>query len=267
MAPSEGLFSIIQYVPDLDRQEGVNVGVVLFGLDSGRAIVAFAPAHDAIRRRFRGPALDDARLESAQRSLQRRLEAREYRNRAAIEDFIAREANHLVLLPPRSTLIDNPAVDVLSLRAALVDEPTTQAQATRGAMENEADAMLTPMFVGARVRWSHEVTVPVLEMKLRVNLSYRNGAMNYVKLQRFQEAPDSAMDAAQRLGVRGRLLHNHPLDLDGERVEQRLIVIAQCDDATRAPIRALLEDFNVEVVDGATPALEAFVARVRREAH
>jgi hypothetical protein len=132
MATAEAFFSLIQYVPDLDRAEGVNVGVVLLS-PSGRAHVQLAETNELVRRHFPGHVFDDARLTYAKSSLERRLVSRVFESRDELERFGAALGNNLVLLPPRSTLLGSIPEELDSLTRALVYEPAAAPGRRRGA--------------------------------------------------------------------------------------------------------------------------------------
>lgn len=121
MSHTEAWFSIIQYVPDLDRAEGVNVGVALFSLGARRVRVALSDSNHAVRMRFAGHVFDDDFLTYAKQSLKLRLERLTFPSLVAFQDVIDREANELVLSPPRATTCDSEYATLVALRRALVD--------------------------------------------------------------------------------------------------------------------------------------------------
>jgi hypothetical protein len=120
---SEAWFSVVQYVPDLDRGEGVNVGVALFCPDSGRVRVALSETNDAVRTRFAGHDFDDEGLSYAKQSLKRRLERATVVTLAAAQEVVDREANELVLSPLRATRCAEEEETLEGLRRALVEPP------------------------------------------------------------------------------------------------------------------------------------------------
>lgn len=121
MSHAEAWFSVIQYVPDLDRGEGVNVGVALFCPGDGRVRVALADSNHTVHARFPGRDLDDEFISYAKGSLKRRLERLSVTSLAAFREVIDREANELVLTAARSTRFESEQVTLTALRRALVD--------------------------------------------------------------------------------------------------------------------------------------------------
>lgn len=121
MSHAEAWFSIIQYVPDLDRGEGVNVGVALFCPDEGRVRVALADSNHTVRARFPGRDLDDEFITYAKHSLKLRLERLPVSSPAAFRELVDREANELVLTPARATRFESEQVTLTALRRAMVD--------------------------------------------------------------------------------------------------------------------------------------------------
>ncbi len=267
MSATEGFYSIIQYVPDLDRSEGVNVGVALLSPTTGRAHVRLAETNEMVRRRFPGYAFDDARLGYAKSSLKSRLESRTFETLKDFERFAAALGNNLTLLPLRSTLVRSVPEELDALMTALVHDARTTAQRERHEVEALREEYLTPLFAGAKVHWeTREVMIPVAQRPIKVLFAYRNGAMNYVKGLRFGDDLSSALENAQKVAAQGALLARFPIELDGERVQQRLIVLAHFGDLSmREKIDAVLRVFDVEME--VTDNIKAFAERVRRDAH
>lgn len=105
------------------------------------------------------------------------------------------------------------------------------------------------MFAGAKVhRETREVMIPVAQRPNRVLFAYRNGAMNYVKGLRIGDDLSSVLKNAQKVAAQEALLARFPIELDGESVQQRLIVLAHFGDVSmREKIDAVLREFDVEM--------------------
>jgi hypothetical protein len=62
--PAKGYYSILQYVPDLERVEGANIGVILFCPEKRFLEVKMAGGNDRVRSFFGSNNLDLARIDA-----------------------------------------------------------------------------------------------------------------------------------------------------------------------------------------------------------
>jgi len=118
----EGLYGAIQYCPDLDRAEGVNVGVYLVCITTGQSLLRMSDSGDRLhlQRRLGSKNIDEKRIELAKTAITNRFITSQIRSREDIEHFAAREANHLVVMPPRRIMITDVATDLDEIFNALV---------------------------------------------------------------------------------------------------------------------------------------------------
>jgi hypothetical protein len=118
-------YSILQYVPDLERAEGVNVGVVLICPEEGFLKAKTADDNDRVLRFFGQRAdLDLQRLATLKRAFKERIkiEAGKIKTLEDFEQFVATRANHLRLTAPRPIKISEAETELDSLFASLVEE-------------------------------------------------------------------------------------------------------------------------------------------------
>lgn len=267
MTTSESFFSLIQFFPDLDRSEGVNVGVLLYAPKSGRVYARFSTSNDLVRRRFPGRALDDARLNYAKVALRERLEAKPFETREDLEHFADSLGNNLAILPLRPTLVTSIQEELDELMQTLVHEPVTPSERQTAELEQIAKTYLTPVQLGAKVRWHvKDVTVPVIGRTIKVNFAYLNGSLNYVKTHAFTAEHDATMAKAGTSALNGMFLAKHPIELEGNEVKQHLIVLASFADLSMRPkVSEMFRECDVEMVEAKD--IEKFAERVRRDAH
>jgi hypothetical protein len=126
---SKGYYSILQYVPDVERAEGVNVGVVLI-----------CPARNFLKARttkdnnrvvhFFGTnaGFDGQRLTILKQALEERITA--IQTLEEFQRFVETRANHLRLIAPRPIKVTEPEAELDRLFAALVEEPQPAAIST-----------------------------------------------------------------------------------------------------------------------------------------
>jgi hypothetical protein len=116
-------YSILQYVPDPERAEGVNVGVVLICPEEGFLKAKTSADNDRVLRFFgERPDLDLGRLTALKQAFEERIEMEAGRIKTVedFEQFVVTRANHLRLTAPRPIKISEAELD--SLFASLVEE-------------------------------------------------------------------------------------------------------------------------------------------------
>jgi hypothetical protein len=126
-----GYYCIVQFTPDRRRAEGANIGVLLFSPEHHFLDVRLASSNRRIRRFFGTPrGFDEERVSAIRLSLKGRLqvEAEYIRSLEDLEHFVNTRANHLVLTPPRSVIITEPACDLARLFEELVSETTEEGE-------------------------------------------------------------------------------------------------------------------------------------------
>ncbi len=123
--PSKGYYSILQFVPDLERSEGANVGVILFCPEKHFLKVQTATGNDRVRRFF-GPEenidLDLDRLNALKAAFDERVavEALRVQTLEDFRQFIDSRANQMLLTAPRSIKVFDPQTELATLFEALV---------------------------------------------------------------------------------------------------------------------------------------------------
>ena len=208
----EGLYGAIQYCPDLDRAEGVNVGVYLVCITTGQSLLRMSDAGDRLhlQRRLGSKNIDEKRIELAKTAITNRFITSQIRSREDIEHFAAREANHLVVMPPRRIMITDVATDLDEIFNALVAEkhvkrppkPTTPRLATIFEPLRES----VPMWSDLKIK------VPVLNKKLSADYAYKNKLVNYIKAVGFSQNKEQALKTASNVGLQGLFLSKHQFE-------------------------------------------------------
>jgi hypothetical protein len=114
-----GLFSLIQYCPDLGRMECANVGIVLVTLPY-EVHVKMSPDNEVPKQR--GFIFDDDFLTSAKTAIRNRIshEAASWSDPKELEVFRRKEGNNLVLTVPKTVLFEDPEAELDKLYEELV---------------------------------------------------------------------------------------------------------------------------------------------------
>lgn len=241
----EGLYGAIQYCPDLDRAEGVNVGVYLVCVTTGQSLVRMSDSRDRLhlQRRLGSKRIDEKRIELAKTALTNRFVTSRIRSREDIEHFASREANNLIIMPPRRILITDIAKDIAELFDALVAEKQVKRIA------KPSTPRLASVFEPLRESvplWSNlKIRVPVLNKRLSADYAYKNNVVNYIKAVGFSQNKDQALKTASSVGLQGLFLSKHQF----ESVNQQLIVVARfAEPRAEEQVGEMMRDCNVRMI-------------------
>lgn len=233
MNATKGYFSLVQYCPDLARQEAANVGVVLFCPDLQFIRARTADTIGRIRRFFGQDVDGYHHLHGMMDALSHRLdiEQAEFKTLEDLQKFISTRANKIILTQPKPMLVTDPKADLQALFLELVAEPTkpltVQAQLP---LRQRLDAVLMDNDVRRFIQRKIEVQVSTLKETLRVPYAYQNGRFNLIRPVEFKHQNESSVKtAACKHAVEGLSLYRHR---DVKFGDLQLIVVG---DFTAAP--------------------------------
>jgi hypothetical protein len=251
--PTKGYYSLLQFVPDLERAESVNVGVVLFC--PARGFLQAKTTHDSkrLRRLFgRRAEVDSARLKAMKEGFVERV-ALESKRIATPEDFrlfVDTRANQLLLTPPRPVKVFAPERELQALYETLVATPESAAQRTPENVRRTLERAFAPEEVKRRMRFNITVEVPAFRQPITVPYGYRNGHFNLIQPALFEaKKADAIIKQACPYAVEGHSIGKQPLPELGE---TQLIVVGQFahpDPDIENDVRALLEQYNVRFLN------------------
>lgn len=264
MATTKGFYSIIQFVPDLDRAEGANVGIVLVVPELGYLEVSMAPDNEAPKQRFRVTDIDEVRLNVAKEGIRARIlrDGEAWKTPSDLIHFASCEGNHLTLLSPRTILTKDPAADLKRLFERLAH---TEPRHHRSLAKPTLDQLAYLKFSGAPLRENIEVKLPKFR-PLKFPFAYKNGALNLILPEAFPLKAADAEKKASELAVRGHILHKHRNEA-GE--EQKLVVVGAFYDSIPSEVKErigyIFQEHDSRLVPDSE--IEAFTEEVRRVAH
>ena len=120
----KGYYSILQYVPDPERAEAVNIGIVLFCRERNFLKAKTTKDHARVIRFFgESPGLDLQRLTIFKQAFEERIAAEGIQTLAAFQRFVDTRANQLRLIAPRPLKMAEPEEELAHLFALLVEVP------------------------------------------------------------------------------------------------------------------------------------------------
>lgn len=148
---TKGYYSILQYVPDPERAEGVNIGLILFCPEKGFLKIQTTASNDRVRKllgKQRASTANLSRLDAFKTAFAERvgLEAGRMQSREDFQAFVNTRANQLRLTDPRPVKVTDPEAELSKLFSLLVDDfgpvrmPTQRAKT---AIKRRFDQLLT----------------------------------------------------------------------------------------------------------------------------
>lgn len=240
----KGYFSLVQYAPDVARQEAVNVGVVLLCPDQSFIGVQMAPGNHRVRRFFGEEADHYSHLNAMKDSLAARIqiEGEQLRTLESFRTFVAARGNKIVLTDPKPMRVTDGPRDLCALYEELVLEPRKplSSQAAKPLRVRLDDALglnrLRPFL-------KHDVRVKVTALKREIEAPYgfKNGRFNLIQPITFtQKSADAVARAACVPAVEGHSLFKYP---DQELGELQLVIVAEFPNAKAEALPIVQEIF------------------------
>ncbi len=219
-----GYYSIIQYCPDLSRQEAVNVGVILFCPEMSFLGVKTSENVKRVRKVFGAVDGDAHQIRTAIAALEGRLNAEKDRitDAAALTAFGARQANSVQITAPRRVLVGEPKAEIRRLYERLVSphkpRPTTD---VKHVLETE---FATPTYQTI-IRRKVEIVLPEFHRSVTIPYGYQNGRFNLIQPAKFSgDSSTDILQTAGRFALEGELLFQTPNERLGK---VQLVVVGQ----------------------------------------
>lgn len=151
MTDQQGYYAIIQYRPDPDRLEGLNVGVVVTRPAKGETRVRLLEDLNVVLDRL-GDRRPHAALAPRLRRLGARLLALRDRSAEGLREFAAREPTTLTLLPVRAVVVGDLGQTADRLFDRLVQRPmvrqTYELDLTTSSVPRDEPNLIRPMVLG-----------------------------------------------------------------------------------------------------------------------
>lgn len=207
MEQHRSYYALVQYSPQPERMEFVNVGVVLFVADSGFIGVRFAEGVGRVERLFGKQS--KSYLDALKIGLEHRLHSQFARGMSAreLEDFSEKRANELRVSKPMPVSVDDPRRVLSELFEALVGEERPKPRELRIArrLRNAFEHAGVVHYLDARP----EVELPEYGVKVSVPFGYQNGCYNLVDAMRLPSNVQEGMREAGKRAMEGSLVWRH----------------------------------------------------------
>lgn len=251
MNATKGYFCLVQYSPDVARQEAANVGVVLFCPDRQFIRAKVSGGIRRIRRFFGDDVAGYQQLNAMKEALVSRVEIEkdQFTTLEDLQQFVATRGNNILLTPPKPVMVLDPEQDLTALFEELVADPkkplTIQATIP---LRKRLNDVLMERAVRPYIRTKIRIEVPTLKETLSIPYAFQNGRFNLIQPIEFKhQSESSARTAACRHAVEGITLFRHPHPSYGL---LQLLVVA---DFTSAPqgardlVRGIFDESQVRL--------------------
>lgn len=255
-----GFYSLIQFVPDSERAEGANVGVLVFCPEVKPGIVAAHSARPPHLRDLCKQPPTERELAQLISSLEQRLRNDSPSDLPAFIKALGREAGKLRAISPRAVpMVDLPTT-AQELCSRLVGEAPHRERSPRQIPAIEA--LRDEPGMADLIQRGGEV--PVAGKIIKPSYVWQNGKPNVVVNTRLRD-DQSATEAAYQWGAKGHMLLEKPVDATPRQLAVVTTIEKQVTPKARDEIGAIFKEFAVDWVRPDT--LDAYVGRIRREVH
>lgn len=256
-----GYYSLIQYIPDSERAEGINVAVLVFLPGANPPITMAMSEHPPHLREHSGAKTPTHQhLQELARGLHRRLNHDAPQELAAYIKSIGRETGVLRALPPRAVAIINPQLTSQELLDRLVGEALKRQRLPKTIPEFER--LMGELGMGERIHRSVEVPIP--GKMLKASYVWNNGKPNVVVNAHFPD-DNRAVDLACQWGGKGKLLLENPVDAKPRKLALIYQTSNDVSGQVRRDIQTILDRCHVDGIP--TDRLSEYIDKVRAQAH
>jgi len=254
MSATKGYFSLVQYCPDIARQEAANVGVVLFCPDHHFIKAKLIKNNHRIRRFFGEEADNYQHLNAMKEALASRLKVEEssFVTLEDLQSFVATRANKVILTDPKPVKILNPFEDLEALYRELVLEPSKPLSIQAALpLRKRLDQVLMRDDVRPFMRTKINVNIPALKEQIEMPYGYQNGRFHLIQPMEFTQHSEARVkNAACKTAVEGLSLFRHD---DPKLGALQLVVVAEFVDTNPETPQLVRDIFREGSVQMFTP--------------
>lgn len=234
MKTGQGSYAIVQFLPDPDRQEGINLGILLYDEDEQRVHVRFS---EDLSGKFRGSndinkSFVFVALEELQYRLKREVEKQP--SIEALKRFRAMRSNNVRITPFLPVFAYDFDEEVQRLFEALVGDSKKKTRKQRVSIKLKSG--LKKLNVLEKFdQHPDPVSLPRYRLKLKPDLAIRRERYNLIEAARFDE-PERGLEQAGRHALAGRALR--------ENLNMSLIVVGDFGSLPNDYFAAIKEDLE-----------------------
>jgi Protein of unknown function (DUF3037) len=262
-------YSLIQFYPDLGRQEAFNIGLVVFCPNPHFFQVRLIDGFGAHSRGTSG--FDPALFEAAKHDFRRRLieAGRSFRQITDLASFRASGTNPIRLTASREMVLRDTASDVDAIFASLVaaDPVKPHLAATRGpSMVTRLKNAFESRGLADLLDDDVDVLVPAFGVRRTIPFAYQNGRYNLIEPVDFAlRNAATRQERASWFAVGGKSIFDVP---DPTRGNRQLIVVARLPEerSEAKSVESVLSDYSVVCVPFSDQGLDQLAGEIRSHA-
>ncbi|MCE7933838.1 MAG: DUF3037 domain-containing protein [Chlorobi bacterium CHB2] len=266
MQPAKGYYSIVQYVPDVERTEGANIGIVLFCPDKHFLQAKLSPNNNRVNRFFGSKPdsnLDGTRIKTLKMAFQERMvfEKGRIKTQEDFRLFGASRGNHLLLTEPRPIKVLNPEEELNQLFNRLVRSNSNRKQNDDTKhlikeIDKQFESEISKQGIAQLIKKNVLLELPLLKRSEVFPFSFQNGQQNVIKTFAIRSNDQKNTNQACVLAMEGKALAD---------INVKLNVLAKYDavEDDHVPNIFASMDIPVHTVD----RIEEFVLEIKKSAH
>jgi len=260
MTARKGLYSIIQYCPDISRLEVANIGVLLFVPEDHFFEAKMSRSNNRARKVFGKGSFDNSWLKRTKAMFAERVKAEAASSLDEFKHFIDTRMNDIILTAPRPVRVYEADRTLADLFEAIVEIESPRRKETADTRRSPAFVKLENAFerepFRGKIERDRRIPIPALHKDLNAPFAYQNGKLNLIIPRSFKSA--SAVSQGSELSVKANYLKRVNI--------AESTIIPECEDEQAAEI--VLAIFETERIEFVLPEqLEAFVHKVAQEIH
>lgn len=261
MSGKQGYYALVQFSPEPDRYEFVNIGVALFGPDHRYVGSKFSRSLRRVERLF-GRQIKGY-FEVLKHAFARRLEVEFARgwNQEKLERFAKSRANNIRISQLLPIVVEDPTADLDDLFTKLVGENGGVTRQPK--VELELRRKFDRAGVAAYLQKPDPIVLPE-GIVIDAPYGYRNGVYNLIDPVRLSGDPRQALERAGRRAIEGQWLHLHSREIGNPK---NLIVVGELsgqEPAFAKAVSKMMADHDVVLFDMRN--VEQLVDDIRRNA-
>ena len=262
---SKAYYSLVQFVPDLARQEPLNVGIAVACPGTGFAEVTMAERSGSCTP---GSGRGSELFEATKAAFANRFkeEGRRFHSVEEMATFKASGTNPLRLTPPRQFVLRNAGADIHALFEKLVEAHPAAEVKLAVARGPRVGTRLREAFSSRNVvqfvERDVETFVPAFRTNLKVPFAFQNGRYNLIEPVDFTTRDESDRERRSAwFAVAGKSIYETP---DKTRGERKLVVVARLperrEDARK--VSEMLQDYSVACIPMSEDGLNQLAAEI-----
>ncbi|RKF13468.1 DUF3037 domain-containing protein [Roseovarius spongiae] len=232
MKRSQTSYSIVQFFPDSVREEGLNLGVLLYDADKERVLSRFSSDFSRIMKS--SAAINKSFLNIAIDELKSRID-REIAKKPAFESlkrFQSMRANNIRLTPFLPTFAEDAEIEIERLYDDLVGDVERKPRKSKVAVKLKRE--LRRLNLLDRFDQNPQpISLPRYNLKLRPDLAIRRERYNLIEASRFDE-PERGLEQAGKHALAGRALMKN--------LGMQLVVVGDFGEQSNDYVAAIKED-------------------------